>query len=257
MSEIDLDKNPPIVEQPKYPKRYKVSKVVEEEIKNRVEEALAKAMRAPGLNACEIEVPTLANDVLDTEQIFQLYAIYCGDAKRTALASGQSEDSIVKLAESQGWKEKIKLLIDLRTSARPGDSERGINRAINFVQAHRLRNVLQSVIQKLSALSNRELADLLLAVDVDRNGNVSRKIVTRAFADLASALEKCHAMTYSALNDTVGERRERSDTPAQEKSTAELHWQITKAMEDVRLSSQQVNNPITPLATTETNEETT
>lgn len=236
--------------------KHKVSPIVEEEIKTRVEKALEQALHPDVISAVKeaaSPAPTLDPvDPVDTEQLFQLFAIYCGDVKRTALASGVAEVRIEALATSQGWVEKLKLLIDLRTSARPGDSERGINRAINFVQAHRLRNVLQSVIQKLSLLSSRELEDLLLAVEVDRNGNTTRKIVTRAFADLASALEKCHAMSYAALNDTVGERKERSDTPSQERSAAELHLQITKAMEQVRLESlPQADNTKTQLADTQ------
>jgi hypothetical protein len=47
-------------------------------------------------------------------------------------------------------------------------------------------------------------------------------------------MEKCHAMSYAALNDTVGERKERGDEPEAHKSAAEMHLNITRAMEQIR-----------------------
>jgi len=87
---------------------------------------------------------------------------------------------------------------------------------------------------RLMAMDDDELFEMLCGVTVDSKGNVQRKLNTRAFADMSSAMEKCHAMSYSALNDTVGERKERGDEPEQHKTAAEMHLQITRAMEQIR-----------------------
>lgn len=209
------------------------------------EKTVAKAVDRAFLDPCErvivdvkpddkaLNVP----DPVDDEQLFQLFAIYCGDAQRCALAANVDIAVVIAKADAQGWRDKIKLLIDLKTSARPGDSERGINRAVNFVQAHRWRNHLQRVMGRLMSMSDEEVFDMLCSVTVDKQGNVSKKLNTRAFADMSSAMEKCHAMSYAALNDTVGERKERGDEPEQHKSAAEMHLNITRAMEQIRLAN--------------------
>lgn len=206
-----------------------------------VNKAIDEAFRDP----CERTIKDVAlmppavaaPEPVDDEQLFQLFAIYCGDAQRCALAANVDIAVVLAKADAQGWKDKIKLLIDLKASARPGDSERGINRAVNFVQAHRWRNHLQRVMSRLIAMSDDELFDMLCSVTVDKQGNVAKKLNTRAFADMSAAIEKCHAMSYAALNDTVGERRERGDEPEQHKTAAEMHLNITRAMEQIRLAN--------------------
>jgi hypothetical protein len=208
---------------------------------NTVKKAIDEAFRDPcerTIRDAQLMPPAVAApDPVDDEQLFQLYAIYCGDAQRCALAANVDIAVVLDKAEAQGWKDKIKLLIDLKASARPGDSERGINRAVNFVQAHRWRNHLQRVMGRLIAMSDEELFDMLCSVTVDKQGNVAKKLNTRAFADMSAAIEKCHAMSYAALNDTIGERKERGDEPEQHKSAAEMHLNITRAMEQIRLAN--------------------
>lgn len=211
-------------------------KAVEKAIEEVFEDSVARDIGAPPPEA--LAEP----ERVDDEQLFQLFAIYCGDVKRCALAAGLDEAVVEAKAAAQGWKDKIKLLIDLKTSARPGDSERGINRAVNFVQAHRYRNYLQRVLTQLTQLSDADLYDMLCSVSIQKDGTMTKKLNTRAFADLASALEKCHAMSYAALNDTVGERKERGDEPEQHKSAAEMHLQITRAMEEIRKANQQAQS---------------
>jgi hypothetical protein len=81
---------------------------------------------------------------------------------------------------------------------------------------------------------------------------VSKKLNTRAFADMSSAIEKCHALSYAALNDTATERRERGDEPEAHKSAAEMHLNITRAMEQIRLANAKPQQPVaTPEATVE------
>jgi len=209
-------------------------KTVEDTVKKAVDRALESPQSSVEIDTAMLPQNVAAPETIDDEQLFQLFAIYCGDVKRTALAANLTDLDVEAKALAGGWRDKIKLLIDLRTSARPGDSERGINRAVNFVQAHRWRTHLQRVMNRLMAMDDDELFEMLCGVTVDSKGNVQRKLNTRAFADMSSAMEKCHAMSYSALNDTVGERKERGDEPEQHKTAAEMHLQITRAMEQIR-----------------------
>jgi hypothetical protein len=225
--------------------RAELRETIRKDTVHTVQKTVAKAIAASFEDPCMrtiIDVPmmaptTAAPERVDDEQLFQLFAIYCGDVRRCALAANMDEATVQAKAEAGGWVEKIKLLIDLKASARPGDSERGINRAVNFVQAHRWRNHLQRVMNRLMAMDDEELFDMLCSVTVDKAGNIAKKLNTRAFADLSSAMEKCHAMSYSALNDTVGERKERGDEPEQHKTAAEMHLNITRAMEQIRLAN--------------------
>jgi hypothetical protein len=208
---------------------------------DRVSEAMEKILESPQTGIAQqvrmmpeaIAAPKRIND----EELFQLFAIYCGDVRRCALAANVDEATVQAKALEGAWKEKIALLVDLRTSAKPGDSERGINRAVNFVQAHRWRNHLQRVMNKLMSMSDDELNEMLIGITVDKSGVVRKQLNTRAFADLSSALEKCHALSYSALNDTATERRERGDEQEEHKTAAELHLGITQAMEQVRAAN--------------------
>jgi hypothetical protein len=222
--------------------RERIHKDTIDTVNKTIAKAIENSFEDPSMRTI-IEVPmhapvTAAPERVDDEQLFQLFAIYCGDVRRCALAANMDEGIVQAKAAAGGWAEKIKLLIDLKTSARPGDSERGINRAVNFVQAHRWRNHLQRVMNRLMAMDDEELFDMLCSVTVDKAGNVQKKMNTRAFADMSAAMEKCHAMSYSALNDTVGERKERGDEPEQHKSAAEMHLNITRAMEQIRLANQ-------------------
>jgi len=212
----------------------RIKKVIKDTVVGR---ALTKAMETPAVHNVDeiLAVPPEAEEVVKQDQVFQLFAIYSGDVEKTALASGWTAVQVEAAAAQHAWRNKIKVLIDLKQSNRPGDSERGINRAINFVQAHQYRCFLNRVLLRLGSLNREELEDYILGTEVDnKTGRISRKLNTRAFADLSSAIEKCHAMTYQALADTVGDRKGRDEEPDTGKSAAELSLAITKAMQEVR-----------------------
>lgn len=169
----------------------------------------------------------------DPESIFRLYAIFSGDVERTALAANMSVEQVVEMADAGGWMKKIAVLIRLQKSGIPGDAERGVNRAINFVQADRLRTIIERLLRALTQMSSEELFTYTLATQTDKDGITTNKIHTRPFADLASALEKAHAMTYQALSDTATDRKDRKETPEQA-TAGEMHMAIADAMAQVR-----------------------
>jgi hypothetical protein len=169
------------------------------------------------------------------EEIFRLFAMFVGDVERTAIACNKSVDEIVELSQAGNWQKRIAVLIKLQKSGIPGDTERGVNRAINFIQADRLRTLIEKVVSMLTNMSESEMCDNLLCVTTDGDGNTTTRILTRPFADLATALEKCHAMTYQALSDTATDRKDRRDTEDTNSTAGEMHMALVDAMAKVRM----------------------
>jgi hypothetical protein len=172
----------------------------------------------------------------DRENAFQLYAVFCGDAERTAHALNVTAADVQRVATAEGWTERLSSIIALKKSGRPGDVERALSRALNFVQAHRMRLFLNRVIQKLCAMSDGELEKYCLAVEEAADGTITRRITARPFADLTAALEKCQMLTYYALADTASERVKRNETTDDGASAGEIHAAIAEAMAKVRAS---------------------
>jgi len=175
---------------------------------------------------------------IDREQAFLLFATFTGDIARTAHALDVPSAAVLRMAEEEGWTNKLGPILALKKSTKPGDVERGINRALNFVQAHRMRLFIQRVITRLTALNETEFEDYLFVGTTDKIGNTTKKLTTRALADLASALEKAQALTYMALNDTAQDRAKRKEESGDsEVAAGDLHAQISAGLAAVRASA--------------------
>jgi hypothetical protein len=169
---------------------------------------------------------------------FLLYTVFCGDPIKTAHSLGLTPASIIQMADDGGWDEKISDILALRKSDKPGDLERAINRAINYVQAHRYRMQLERVIQHITSLKDSELTDLLVSSMKDKMGNTHKSLSCRAFADLSSALEKAHTLSYLALNDTSSDRsRRKEEMDGGVMAATQMHQQIAEAMRQVAIES--------------------
>lgn len=166
---------------------------------------------------------------IDREQAFLLYATFTGDVERTAHALGVKAIDVLRVVDEEKWTERLKPIIELKKSNRPGDVERAINRALNFVQCHRLRLFLERVLNRLCGMELTELEEYLLQT-TNVKGETVQKLSTRALADLASAIEKAQAMTYLALSDTAQDRAKRAEADDGEQSGGELHAKIAAAM---------------------------
>lgn len=165
---------------------------------------------------------------IDRKNAFLLYATFCGDLEQTAHALGVPPVVVAHAAMLDKWDEQLKTIISMKKSSRPGDVERAINRAVNFVQAFRMRLFIERVIQKLTGLNDAELQEYLFE---ERGEKAICKLTTRPIADLTSALEKCHALTYLALNDTAQDRSRRQEQADNtEFEAGALHVAIAKAM---------------------------
>lgn len=172
---------------------------------------------------------------IDRENAFLLYAAFTGDLERTAHSLGIRTIDVLNIANEDHWNEKLKGILDLKKSGKPGDIERACNRALNFVQSHRMRMIIERAIRDLSQMSDEELREHLFTdTIVEKDGTISKckKLVTRPLADLAAAIEKCHAMSYAALNDTTQERIKRDNTGKDEVAAGEMHVQLARAMSE-------------------------
>jgi len=187
-----------------------------------VDQALADAM-ADRSGCVKYEV--------DTDQAFLLYATFCCDVERTAHAVNVKPADIIQMAEQGGWNEKLRGIIELKKSGRAGDVERAVNRAINYVQAHRLREFLQRVLQHIFGQPLENIEEWMFAYQYTKGQDEpTKKFSTRPLADLAVALEKTHLLTYMALGDSASERRGRDTAPDADLSSGDLHAKIAAAM---------------------------
>lgn len=174
----------------------------------------------------------------DRAQVFLLYAAFTGDIVRTAHACGARPVDVLRVADEEKWAEKLAPILELSKSQRPGDVERGINRALNFSQTHRLRLFLEKILSQVCNMSAEELREYVFLDKPDKNGNSIKGLSTRALADLATAIEKCHSMSYLALNDTATDRGRRKEQSTNEDTNAgELHCRIAAAMSAISVSS--------------------
>ena len=99
------------------------------------------------------------------------------------------------------------------------------NRALNFAQAHRLREFIDRMILHFADKTPEQLIDAFSAVS--KSGDV--RVSARFVADLASASEKVQLLSYHALGDTAPERKDRG-TGDSESSAAVLHASIIAAL---------------------------
>lgn len=175
---------------------------------------------------------------LDREQVFLLYANFCGDVVRTAAALNISPVAVLRMSEEEGWQKKLEPILSLYKSGKAGDIERGINRALNLTQAHRFRLILERTIRKLTGYSEEEFEALITEDKFSKDGEkLGSRLSTRALADMASALEKAHSLSYQALGDTAPERAKRVSKEDDGDSIADVHAKLAEAMSKVGMTN--------------------
>lgn len=171
--------------------------------------------------------------IIDKDNAFLLYATFCGDIVKTAHALGVPPETVTRAADALGWNAKLEPILSLKKSTRPGDIERAMNRAMNFVQAHQFRLFVSRCIHRFSNMSDKDLDEFIFQNKPTIGAKGERgdaKISTRGVADLASAMEKAQAMSYQALNDTTSERVKRNETADSEVTAADMHARIAAGM---------------------------
>lgn len=175
---------------------------------------------------------------LDREQSFLIFCTFGGDCVRTAAALNIRACDVLKMAEEEGWLEKMKPILELKKTGKPQDYERALNRCLNFVQAHRMRLFVEKILHKLMSMGNEEVEEYIFSDHSAKDGTAFKRLSTRSIADLASAMEKAHALSYQALSDTSTDRAKRKELEGEDgASGGELHAKIAAAMAKVRASA--------------------
>jgi hypothetical protein len=170
----------------------------------------------------------------DCAQIFLMFMATVGDVERVALALEIDPAFVGWLAEQEGWADKIRRVSVMSKGGKPGDWERAQNRCLNFVQAHRVRMLIDRLILHLFKMTPEELATKMSSMQ--KNGSLN--LSGRFFADIMSALDKVHVLSYYALGDSVGERLERTREEGQDRSVADIHAALIAALNNTEMVSQ-------------------
>jgi len=143
----------------------------------------------------------------DCAQAFLVFMSLVGDVNKTAHALNRDPEFIQRLADSEGWSQKIQHVSLMSRGQRPGDWERAVNRALIFVQSHQMRGIVDSVLSKLRDMDADELMEFCSVTDKNGVAHFSAKPLT----DLTTAIEACSRISLVALGDTVTERVERDE----------------------------------------------
>ena len=185
------------------------------------------------------QLPLNASAAFQRDSVYMLYTSFCCDVEKTAFAAGLPVEEVRARAKEERWDEKLRGIIELKKSRKPGAVEKAVNRGINENQAHRLRLVLEAMIQRLTSMTPEELQRYTTHRTFDRTGNiVSETLSTRPLADLAAALEKCHSLTYMALADTASDRKAQPAEAEDDLSAGEIHARLAEAFAKDKPSSQ-------------------
>lgn len=161
----------------------------------------------------------------DIAQIFLVFMATIGDVEKTALALQLDPEFVLWLAEQEGWQEKVRRVTVMSKSEKPGDWERAQNRCLNFVQAHRVRTLIDRLLLSLTNMTAEEFKSDFTNRDAKGNSHLS----ARFFSDIMAALDKVHHLSYQALGDTIGERVERKEKDG-EGSVDAIHAALIQAL---------------------------
>lgn len=143
--------------------------------------------------------PKVSLESVDQARAWMCYAAFSGDLEKTAIASKVPLAALVALEHDFNWVAKLKRL---KTGAGESDAERVANRAVNYLQAQRMRDVLEDALRLLS--DPEELLRQLVKFKFAADGAVERIDVNpKAVLDLAKALETVQNMSYRALGDKI------------------------------------------------------
>lgn len=130
-----------------------------------------------------------------------------GDYDAAARTLGVEPTALMELAREGGWDKELARLAGGRECRTPDDfirAQRSFNRGINFVQAHRLRELVDVFLVK--ALSDPDfMTELTTVVSQTRDGFVIRRRDLRPVKDLADSVRTAHDLSYRALGDSTAQ----------------------------------------------------
>ncbi len=157
----------------------------------------------------------------DPGEIFAVLLQFNGDVTRTASTLQLEDDTVRALATKHGWLAKIQSYTGPDAAGKEG---RTINRAVNFLLAHRLRSLVDKVATNLG-----QDDDMLTQALVVTNAAGSR-VDMKVLRDLADAGRIASEMTYRALGDSMDQTIADGKGDPKKKATA-THLSVMEAMD--------------------------
>lgn len=142
----------------------------------------------------------IALESVDQARAWMCYAAFGGDTEKASIASKVPLSALLTLEHDFNWPAKLKRL---KTGAGESEAERVANRAVNYLQAQRMRDVLERALRLIES-PDELLQALIKAKIAPGDGSIERIDVNpKAVLDLSKALETVQNMSYRALGDRV------------------------------------------------------
>lgn len=139
---------------------------------------------------------------LDQSAIFLAYLTFLGDLGQTALATNTPQHLVAQLEAREDWRAKLVNLHTFKEKGDQGGFEQAINRTVNFVQAVRLRRLIDLALRRMLQDPTPD-AVFGYFEGYDKHGHKITNI--RPLMDLVKAAETAQHMTYRALGDRAEE----------------------------------------------------
>lgn len=139
-----------------------------------------------------------SSETIDRSAMFLTYLAFMGDIHRTAAALMVEPAKVKAAAEFEQWDKKVAHLKSVKSGMGPDEFLRELNRVVNFVQALRLRSVMDKLILKVSG-DEATFDDFVTKQTKDCTNRDPA-----ALLGVIRCVEAVHRMTYAALGDIPG-----------------------------------------------------
>jgi hypothetical protein len=139
---------------------------------------------------------------IDQARLWMSYVAFSGDLERVAKAAKVPVSAIASIEHDFDWTAKLR---KMKNGSGAEESEREANRAVSYMQAQRMRDLIE---KSISLLEDPEaLLRSLVKIKFLREGDVEEVVVSpKALLDLAKALESIHNACYRALGDVAARK---------------------------------------------------
>lgn len=166
-------------------------------------------MIAQALAPIDADLPS-RKETLDVSKIFLTYLATFGDVVKTADVAECKIADVLYLAKVERWDTKLSECSIARAEnpTKAKELTREVNRTGNYVQALRLRAIIDKTLQWIYENENNVGQ---FCQEVNKQGRTL--FSTKPVLDLTKAAEAVHAMTYRALGDTVAKEDEGGTGP--------------------------------------------
>jgi hypothetical protein len=155
---------------------------------------------------------------IDQVAAFFVFAQYAGDVERTAFALSLPAEAVFSVASANGWAEKLKRSTASNSGGQSAE-QRSVNRIVNYVQAHRLRAMVDALVSEFTD----EPEKLKELVEVHTKGG--SYVDMSPVLNLVKAAETAQNMTYRALGDSMEQSKADERPDAGGKDLSKAVWQ--------------------------------